>query len=438
MAHLADRQLQAARDLIAHVAARLEADLSAELWNGEVLPLGPGARDDIRIVIHSASTIRRLLLKPGLMTIFELYANGDIEIVGGSLVQAVARWDHIKALHLPKTVDKFFVAKTLWPFLFTARGEDKVSAHGWNQGVEGRIDRGRDDKSLISFHYDLSNAFYALFLDPEMVYSCAYYTREGMTLAEAQIEKLDLICRKLQLQSGDRFLDIGCGWGGLICHAARKYGVQAHGVTLSKEQYDWCVEKIAREGLGDRVKVELRDYRTIDAPESYDKIAQIEMFEHVGIDNHDAHFIQMHKLLRPRGLYLHQASTRMATRDLSRFRKPTQYQKVITRFIFPGGEFDYIGLSTTNLERLGFEVHDVEAMREHYIPTLRAWGERLVANREKAIAEAGPQRYRLWEMYFTLFAFAFERNTVSVFQTLASKRRRGASGLPLDRATLYR
>ncbi len=242
----------------------------------------------------------------------------------------------------------------------------------------------------------------------------------------------------MRLSSGDRLLDIGCGWGGLLCHAARHYGVKAHGVTLSKEQYDYCQDKIAREGLAGQVTVELRDYRTLDQAEACDKIAQIEMFEHVGIDNHDRHFLQMHKLLRSRGLYLHQASTRMATRDLSKFRKPTQYQKVITRFIFPGGEFDYIGLSTTNLERLGFEVHDVEAMREHYIPTLRAWGERLHANQVAAIAEAGAQKCRLWAMYFTLFAFAFERNTVSVFQTLASKRRRGPSGLPLNRESLYR
>ena len=433
MTTLAERQLQAARNLAAHIATRLEADLSLQLWNGEMLPLGPGARSDILIVIASPDALRRILLRPGLMTVFELYASGDVDIAGGSLPEAVARWDHIKALRLPKTVDKLFIARTVWPFLFAAQNADAISQHGWNKPVEGRVEKGRDDKSLIGFHYDVSNAFYALFLDPEMVYSCAYYAREDMDLAQAQIEKLDRICRKLRLQTGERFLDIGCGWGGLICHAAKNYGVKAHGVTLSQEQFEYCQAKIAREGLGDLVKVELRDYRTLATPESYDKIAQIEMFEHVGIDNHDAHFIQMHRLLRSRWFYLHQASTRMATRDLKNFRKPTQYQKVITRFIFPGGEFDYIGLSTTNLERLGFEVHDVEAMREHYIPTLRAWGARLHANREKAIAEAGPQRYRLWEMYFTLFAFAFERNTVSVFQTLASKRRRGPSGLPLAR-----
>ncbi len=183
MSNLAERQLQATREIIGHVATKLEADLSLQLWNGEVLPLGPGARDDIRIVVKSPGVIRRILLRPGLMTLFELYAGGDVDISGGSMLEAVARWDHIKALRLPKTVDKVFIARKLWPFLFTARASDKIAAHGWDKQVEDRIEKGRDDKSLVSFHYDVSNDFYKLFLDPEMVYSCAYYARENMDLA---------------------------------------------------------------------------------------------------------------------------------------------------------------------------------------------------------------------------------------------------------------
>jgi cyclopropane-fatty-acyl-phospholipid synthase len=286
---------------------------------------------------------------------------------------------------------------------------------------------------LIRFHYDVSNDFYALFLDSQMVYSCGYFPTPDTSLDDAQATKLDRICRKLRLRPGDRFLDIGCGWGGLLIHAARNYGVQGHGVTLSQAQFDYANAKVAELGLSDRIKIEMRDYRAIEAPEGYDKVAQVGMFEHVGLDNHDRHFAHVHKLLRPRGLYMHHAITRWATPDLSKFRKPTRYQKVISRFIFPGGELDYVGLTATNLERHGFEVHDVEGMREHYQLTLERWLDRLYENREVAAAEVGKTRMRLWMLYFALFARAFERGTIGIFQTLASKRSVGASGLDLAR-----
>jgi cyclopropane-fatty-acyl-phospholipid synthase len=255
-------------------------------------------------------------------------------------------------------------------------------------------------------------------------------------LDEAQRVKLDRICKKLRLQPGDQLLDVGCGWGGLLLHAAQAYGAHGHGVTLSKAQFDYATTKVAEMGLGDRVRIELRDYRSIEAPESYDKVAQVGMFEHVGLDNHDRHFEHVRNLLRPRGLYLHHAITRRATPDISRFRRLTGYQKLISQFIFPGGELDYIGLTVTNLERHGFEVHDVEAMREHYQLTLEHWLERLYQNREIAASEVGETKTRLWLLFFALFARAFERGTVGIFQTLASKRRAGASGLALARGDL--
>ncbi|MDB5689860.1 MAG: SAM-dependent methyltransferase, partial [Sphingomonas bacterium] len=294
--------------------------------------------------------------------------------------------------------------------------------------------RGRQDAELIRFHYDVSNDFYRLFLDPEMQYSCAVFGDGSEDLAAAQVAKMDLICRKLRLQPGDRLLDIGCGWGGLAAHAARVYGAHVHGVTLSAEQLAFAQAKIDALGLGDRVTLELRDYRTIDTPGAYDKIVQIEMFEHVGLDNHDRHFEQVRTLLKMRGLYLHQATTRRATRDIARFRKPTPYQGVINRFIFPGGELDHIGMSVTNLERLGFEVHDVESFREHYVRTLRMWSDALYAHRAAAEAEIGAARTRLWQLYFALFGLGFERSLCGNFQTLASKRQPGPSGLPLSGA----
>lgn len=432
----ADRKIDAARAMLTHLATHLQADLSAELWNGEIVPLGTNARSDIRLCIRTPDVIRRLVLQPSLLTFFRLYSESAIDVTGGSPRDAARRWDHQKAVALSKKVDKWFLLKQAWPFLFGA-STPASAAPGYEKPVGAAYGSSRKDQEMIQFHYDVSNEFFAQFLDPEMVYSCAYFADAGQSLEKAQIHKLDTICRKLHLQPGDKLLDIGCGWGGLACHAARHYGAIVHGVTLSQAQFDFATAKIARLGLQDRIRIELRDYRSIDTPEYYDKIAQIEMFEHIGIDNHDIHFRQMHRLLRPRGLYLHQASTRPATLDLSQFRTPTAYRNIITKYIFPGGELDYIGLTTTNLERHRLEVIDVECLREHFQRTLEMWIARLYDNRETAAGLAGSGRTRMWLLYFSLFAIGFDRGTVSVYQTLACKRRTGPTGLPLDRAHLY-
>lgn len=434
-----DARVKSAHKLIKSIAPKLDADLSVELWNGDILPLGVGARDDIRLLIRKADVVRRLLLKPKLMTVFELYATGDIDLVGGSPLEAVRRWDHLKALEVARGLSKTSVAKALAPFLFSLKDSGTLTSREAfeTDTIQKKPEEGRDDKELIQFHYDVSNDFYALFLDPEMVYSSAYFQEDDTSLEEAQVKKLDMICKRLRLKEGEKLLDIGCGWGALMAHAVVNYGVHAHGVTLSQAQFDFITEKFKKLGITDKVKLELRDYRDIKEDESYDKISQIEMFEHLGIDNHDQHFKDVHRLLKPRGLYLHQASTRRATKDLSKFRKQTPYQQVITTFIFPGGELDHIGMTVTNLERLGFEVHDVEGWREHFQKTCRIWAERLYERRAEAIAEIGWPRTRLWLLYFALFSMAFERGTTNVFQTLASKRRVGPSGLPWTRHDLY-
>ena len=299
----------------------------------------------------------------------------------------------------------------------------------------GRDRSGRRDQDFIQFHYDVGNDFYGLFLDPEMVYSSAYFTAHDATLEAAQQEKLDRICRKLRLKPGQRMLDVGCGWGGLACWAAGNYGVHVHGVTLSQAQLDFARAKVERLGLSDRVTLELKDYREVTGDAAYDAIAQVEMFEHAGFANHERHFEQMRRLLKPGGLYFHQASVRRGGKGELR---PTPTTKVITRFIFPGGELDTIGMTVTNLGRLGFETLDVEDMREHFELTLREWTRRLYERRDEAYRSAGEARTRLWLIYFALFAKGFERGAVQVYQTVAQKRRAGPSGLPLDRASLYR
>ena len=430
-------RLDQIRSLIAELAPVLKADLSLELWNGEVLPLGPGARSDIRFVIRSPEAVRRVLLKPKLMTLFELYAQEIIDIVGASPLEAASRWNHSDALKAGRLFSKTRLLKAALPFLFGAK-DAGATLPAFDKDVQAAYTGGRNDKELIQFHYDVSNEFYALFLDPEMVYSSAYFPTADATLAEAQITKLDRICQKLQLKPGDRLLDIGCGWGGLICHAAKHYGVTAQGVTLSERQLAFCNDKIAREGLADRVSVELRDYRNIQAEHQFDAIAQIEMFEHIGIDNHDRHFIHMRRLMTPGARYLHQASVRRAILDIANFRKETPYMGIIRRYIFPGGEMDHIGMTATNLERHGFEIHDIEPMRMHFHLTLKHWVENLWANREKASEIAGWPRTRLWLAYLSMCSKSFERGVINVFQTVATRRVNGPSIMPLTRAEWFR
>lgn len=429
-----DRRLAAARRLLGHVGEQLGADLSVRLWSGETVPLGPHAAGDVALAVRSPQAVTRLVRSPRLTTLVELLAAGDLDIEGGTLLDVAARRGTANTKGLVKRLDKKLLLTSLLPFLFGSSAP-AAGSHAYQGRQAARDYEGRDNKALVQFHYDLSNAFYGLFLDPEMQYSCAYFPRWEAGIEEAQKAKLDMICRKLRLQPGERFLDIGCGWGGLVCHAAQHYGVHAHGVTLSEAQLAFAREKIARLGLGDRVTVELRDYREVTGV--FDKIASIGMFEHVGLDNQTAYFTKMRDLLRPRGLLLNHAITRPAKKDAKAFRRKRPEYAAIVDYIFPGSELDHIGHSVTSLERNGFEVHDVEAWREHYARTTRLWCERLYANREAAEREVGAAKTRLWLLYLAGVSLGFERGSIGIYQTLASKRAKGASGLPPTRADLY-
>jgi cyclopropane-fatty-acyl-phospholipid synthase len=314
--------------------------------------------------------------------------------------------------------------------------ESKQGSQAWAARQTGE-NRTRDNKDYIQFHYDVSNEFYQLFLDPEMQYSCGYFQSWTDTLEQAQLNKLDMICRKLRLRKDDRFLDIGCGWGGLICHAATHYGVRAHGITLSRKQHDFAKQKIDDLGLEDRVTVEIRDYRTLAG--SYDKVASIGMFEHIGVENFPAYFRKVQSLMRDRGLFLNHG---IARRSRSKRRKAghiTTEKRILHKYIFPGTELAPVGFTLNSLEERGFEIHDVEAWREHYALTCRNWCLRLSGNREQAISLVGTERYNLWVAYLASVSFGFAAGNMLIFQVLASKRGRekGLSGMPPTRKDLY-
>ena len=413
----------AARKAIARLGAALGADLSARLWTGEIVPLIPGARDDLVVVIAGPDVVKRILLAPGAETAFRLMAEGRLRVEGGSPLEALDRIDHGRLVHLRKALDRKALAREAWPLLFVPSRPRESAPSADPETGRGRDRAGRADADLIRFHYDVGNDFYALFLDPEHVYSSAAFSSEADDLDAAQIRKLDRICRKLDLKPGDRLLDIGCGWGALAIHAATRFGASVHGVTLSPAQLSFARNRVEALGLSDRITLELRDYR--DLMGTWDAVSQIEMFEHLGFRNHDLHFQTVHRLLKPGGLYLHQASVR---RGGVRPGPPGRPARAITRFIFPGGELDTLAMTVDGLARHRFEVLDVETLRPSFERTLREWSARLHARKDEAEALVGPARTQLWLAYFALFARGFERGVVSVHQTLSRRHKPGRHG----------
>ena len=308
------------------------------------------------------------------------------------------------------------------------------------------------DAEQIQFHYDLSDDFYALWLDPRRVYSCAYYKDQSMNLAQAQEAKLDHICKKLKLQPGERFWDIGSGWGGLIFWAAEHYGVQAHGITLSRNQFEYVQRRIAEKGLQGQVKVELRDYRQMDGVEPFDKIGSVGMFEHVGSANLPEYFQTIYRMLKPGGLALVHGIT---AGGVGNAELGAGMGEFINRYIFPGGELMHVSRVLHDLAASRLEMVDTENLRPHYARTLWAWSDGLEAQMEpaRAILEAqydadkAERALRAYRLYLAGCAMAFERGWIALHQMLCSKPdgdlqtgvMKGAqSSYPFNREYIYR
>lgn len=298
--------------------------------------------------------------------------------------------------------------------------------------LRGRLHSKERDRQAIHYHYDVSNDFYALWLGKQMVYSCAYFTKPDDDLDTAQEQKLDYICRKLRLKPGERLLDIGCGWGGLILHAARHYGVNALGITLSEQQLALAKERIQNSGLADRCEAHLLDYREVHDADGFDKVASIGMVEHVGAVNLPEYFRCAYRLLRPGGVFLCHGI------GVPENRPKPEGPNFVDLYVFPDGELVPIGTTTRAAEQAGFEVRDVENLREHYALTLAHWVHNMEEHAETARRLVDEVTYRIWRLHMAGSEHYFRHGWLDLYQTLLAKSEQGLSGLPLTRADWYR
>lgn len=383
--------------------------LRVKLWNGSTVALDDEPRVELRL---NDAASARYFLKPSMSSLGEAFVEGHID-VDGDVREVVAI-----AEHLSRVVDE-------------EQGRGKLPS--WL----ARHTR-KSDRKAIEYHYDVSNEFYSLWLDPRMVYSCAYFRTGDEDLETAQVQKLDHICRKLMLAPGQALLDIGCGWGAMAIHAAKHYGVKAVGVTLSTNQYELARERVRQAGLEDRVEIRLQDYRDVPGDASFDRISSIGMFEHVGLKNLRGYFDTVYRLLRPGGIALNHGIT---SSDADNRSVGLGAGDFIDKYVFPDGELPHVSLAIRELSAAGLELTDAESLRRHYAKTLWFWSDGFERNVARLTALAGEKRARIWRVYLAGCAHAFAHGWINLYQLLVIRPRLGAGGaqspLPLSREYMY-
>ncbi|MFI8091976.1 class I SAM-dependent methyltransferase [Streptomyces sp. NPDC086080] len=404
-------------------------------WDGSQA----GPPDAPTLVVRNRRAVRHLLWKPGELGLARAWVAGDLTVEG----DLYALLDRLAGLLWERDEEARPLTQALRDPAFRSAVRGLVALAGLplppapppeearrpRRGLHTR----HSDRRAISHHYDVGNDFYEIVLGPSMVYSCAYWPAPPPrgTLEQAQQDKLDLVARKLALEPGRRLLDVGCGWGSMAIHAARAHGVSVVGITLSQEQAAYARKRVADEGLTDRVEIRVQDYRDVtDGP--FDAISSIGMAEHVGSDRYLEYASVLHRLLKPGGRLLNHQIARRPQRNETSYR----VDDFIDAYVFPDGELAPLGTTVSLLERSGFEVRDVESIREHYALTLRRWVENLEAGWARAVALTGPGRARVWQLYMAASALGFERNRIGVNQVLAVRPpESGGSGLPLRART---
>jgi cyclopropane-fatty-acyl-phospholipid synthase len=430
----ADRASAMSLTLLTRLFRNVDRNLSLRLWNGATVRVGQAVGQEpnsrFELVFRGPLVVRSMILGRDPLRIAEAYFRGDMDIEG-DFFAAVGLKDDLQSIRM-----------SLSDRLRTLYGAFQLKAPAKGRTTSAALSRARlravtshskeENRAAIKFHYDVSNDFYALWLDRNMVYSCAYFEEPDTDLDQAQEAKLEYICRKLQLQPTDQLLDIGCGWGALIIHAAKHYGVRARGITLSLEQLKRGRERIAKAGLENRVTIDLQDYRELEGESVYEKISSVGMVEHVGLKNLPRYFSTVQRLLKPGGLFLNHG----ITSDSGGWEK-TMSTEFINRYVFPDGQLDTISSIQRHMEQARFEIADVESLRAHYALTLRHWVKRLEQHHSEALRFVNEFTYRVWRLYMSAAAIDFESGKIGIYQVLATKRAATPAATRLTRRHLY-
>jgi cyclopropane-fatty-acyl-phospholipid synthase len=400
-------------------------NFQVRLWDGRTWGLDQHPR--FTLVLKHPGALRDMFFLPSELTLGEAYIFDDFDIEGDIeaaldladyLLEQSDRRGVLQSLRLPTLLQNLAVNRQ------TNRVHRAATSHG-------SVHSKKRDCQAVRYHYDLPPEFFALWLDPRMLYSCAYFAPgEETDLDTAQCRKLDYICRKLRLRRGDRLLDIGCGWGGLMIHAAARYGAQVLGISLSPRQAEVARQRIRDSGLNDRCRVEVCDYRDLELGQQVDKIVSVGMYEHVGEEQLPEYFSRAWELLRPGGAFMNTGIAASVTYK-------RQGPSFIDRYVFPDGELVPINTSLGAAERSGFEVRDVESLREHYALTLHHWVRRLEAHAEEARRITDDTTFRILRLYMAASAHGFRSNRLNLYQVLLAKPLHGESGMPLTRADWY-